>query len=117
MRIVNAPLHPFDYAATVEEIRATVAQYQQAAGGEMDLGPIVDDLSRPGGDPRMAHARAKVGDENGAGRATTAPTLSGSGSHGFSCRSTTPEASVSIMIQRSNSVRSHDSKPPRPCRR
>ena len=37
VRILNAPLHPFDYAAAVEEIRTTVAQYQQAAGGEIDF--------------------------------------------------------------------------------
>jgi hypothetical protein len=46
VRIVNAPLYPFDYAAAVEEIRSTVAQYQQAAGAEIDLGPILDSLSR-----------------------------------------------------------------------
>jgi hypothetical protein len=46
VRIVNAPLHPFDYAAAVDEIRSTVLQYQQAAGGEIDLGPILESLSR-----------------------------------------------------------------------
>jgi peptidase M28-like protein len=45
VRIVNAPLHPFDYAAAVEEIRTTVAQYQQAAGDEIDLTPILESLS------------------------------------------------------------------------
>jgi hypothetical protein len=45
VRIVNAPLHPFDYAAAVEEIRTAVAQYQQAAGDEIDLRPILESLS------------------------------------------------------------------------
>jgi hypothetical protein len=31
VRILNAPLHPFDYAAAVDEIRAAVTQYQHAA--------------------------------------------------------------------------------------
>jgi hypothetical protein len=44
VRILNAPLHPFDYAAAAEEIRAAVASYQQAARGEIDLAPVVDDL-------------------------------------------------------------------------
>ena len=30
VRILNAPLHPFDYAAAVDEMHAAVAQYQQA---------------------------------------------------------------------------------------
>ena len=29
VRILNAPLHPFDYAAAVDEMRAAVAQYQR----------------------------------------------------------------------------------------
>jgi peptidase M28-like protein len=45
VRIVNAPLHPFDYTAAVDEIRAVVQRYQDAAGGDIDLRPIVDDLT------------------------------------------------------------------------
>jgi N-acetylated-alpha-linked acidic dipeptidase len=60
VRILNAPLHPFDYAATVEEIRAAVAQYQQAAGGEMDFGPIIDDLSLVAEDIRTWRAAAEA---------------------------------------------------------
>ena len=52
VRIVNAPLHPFDYAAAVDEIRGAVAQYQQAAGGEIDFGPILDLLTSLGNDIR-----------------------------------------------------------------
>ncbi|MGH9385539.1 MAG: M28 family peptidase [Vicinamibacterales bacterium] len=44
IRILNAPLHPFDYAATIDEIQATVEQYQTAAQGEIDLSPILHDL-------------------------------------------------------------------------
>jgi N-acetylated-alpha-linked acidic dipeptidase len=50
VRILNAPLHPFDYTATLEEIRRTVVEYQQAAGGEIDFGPILESLSRLGDD-------------------------------------------------------------------
>jgi N-acetylated-alpha-linked acidic dipeptidase len=46
VRILNAPLHPFDYAAAAEEMRAAVSNYHEAAAGEVDLGPIVHDLSR-----------------------------------------------------------------------
>jgi N-acetylated-alpha-linked acidic dipeptidase len=45
VRVVNAPLYPFDYAAAVDEIRAAVERYQSAAGGELDLGPVLDDLA------------------------------------------------------------------------
>jgi hypothetical protein len=52
IRIVNAPLHPFDYSLAVDEIAAAVGQYQAAAGGEFDfratldaLGELRDDLT------------------------------------------------------------------------
>jgi hypothetical protein len=48
VRILNAPLHPFDYAASVDEIRAAVAEYQRAAGDEADLTSILDLLDRLG---------------------------------------------------------------------
>ena len=60
VRIVNAPLHPFDYAAAVDEIRGAVAQYQQAAGGEIDLRL---GARRPGG--------ARATDRRLAGRGAT----------------------------------------------
>jgi len=44
LRVANTPLHPFDYGATVAEIAAAVGRYQEAAGGEVDLDPIVEDL-------------------------------------------------------------------------
>jgi hypothetical protein len=46
IRILNAPLHPFDYAATAGEIRGVVKQYQDAAGGEVDFSPILEDLEQ-----------------------------------------------------------------------
>lgn len=45
LRVLNAPLHPFDYAATVDEIREVVSHYQAAAGGEVDLTPLLADLA------------------------------------------------------------------------
>ena len=59
MRILNAPLHPFDYAAAVEEMRAAVAQYQQAAGGEIDLAPLIDDLAALGAEIARVAARRR----------------------------------------------------------
>jgi hypothetical protein len=60
VRILNAPLHPFDYAATLEEIRSTVAHYQQAAGGEVDFAPILESLSRLGDDLRAWRTQAEL---------------------------------------------------------
>jgi hypothetical protein len=63
VRLVNAPLHPFDYAAAAEEIRAAVAQYQQASGGAVDFSRIVDDLSALADELRAfrAEAESRVG--------------------------------------------------------
>jgi len=44
LRVANSPLHPFDYGAAMAEIAAAVGRYQEAAGGDVDLGPIVEDL-------------------------------------------------------------------------
>lgn len=46
LRIVNAPLHPFDYTAAVLEIGAAVQRYQQACGHIVDLKGVSDDLKR-----------------------------------------------------------------------
>jgi N-acetylated-alpha-linked acidic dipeptidase len=46
VRVVNAPLHPFDYTASVLEIGAALQRYQAAAGGELDLNGVKQDLSR-----------------------------------------------------------------------
>jgi N-acetylated-alpha-linked acidic dipeptidase len=46
LRIVNAPLHPFDYAAAVDEMRTAVTAYQHAASGEFDLSPVLHDLEQ-----------------------------------------------------------------------
>ncbi len=65
IRILNAPLHPFDYAAAADEMRAAVSKYRDAAGTELDLGPVVHDLERlavrltewqRGAEAAMAHA-------------------------------------------------------------
>jgi N-acetylated-alpha-linked acidic dipeptidase len=60
VRIVNAPLHPFDYAAAVDEIRSAVAQYQQAAKGEVDFEPILGALSVLGDDIRAWRTKAEA---------------------------------------------------------
>ncbi len=44
VRILNAPLHPFDYTAAIDEMRAAVARYHEAAGGEVDFAPLLADL-------------------------------------------------------------------------
>jgi hypothetical protein len=44
VRLLNAPLHPFDYAAAAGEIRSAVAAYHQAADGHVDLQPVLQDL-------------------------------------------------------------------------
>jgi hypothetical protein len=59
IRIVNAPLHPFDYAAAVDEIRSTVEEYQRAAGAEVDFGPIVHSLAQLATDLRTWRIQAE----------------------------------------------------------
>jgi N-acetylated-alpha-linked acidic dipeptidase len=44
IRAVNAPLHPFDYGATVTEIASAVGKYQEQAAGAVDLVPVLADL-------------------------------------------------------------------------
>jgi N-acetylated-alpha-linked acidic dipeptidase len=44
IRVLNAPLCPFDYAASIDAIAAAVRQHQTAAGEEVDFGPILEDL-------------------------------------------------------------------------
>jgi hypothetical protein len=40
VRILNAPLHPFDYTAPLEEMADAVARYQDAVAGELDLSSV-----------------------------------------------------------------------------
>jgi N-acetylated-alpha-linked acidic dipeptidase len=46
VRVLNAPLYPFDYLAAVDEIATAVADYRDRAAGDVDLTPLVDDLDR-----------------------------------------------------------------------
>lgn len=46
LRIVNAPLYPFDYTAAVLEIGAAVQQYQHAAGDALQLKGVSEGLKR-----------------------------------------------------------------------
>ena len=39
LRVINAPLYPFDYSAAVDEIAKAVGEYRDAAAGEVDLDP------------------------------------------------------------------------------
>jgi len=39
LRVLNAPLHPFDWRNTMREFAATVDRYQAAAGNAFDFGP------------------------------------------------------------------------------
>ena len=42
-RAANAPIHPFDFVATAEELSATLRSYDEAAGGGFDLGPAMEE--------------------------------------------------------------------------
>jgi hypothetical protein len=70
LRVLNAPLLPFDWRETMREFRQTLDRYDKAAGGAFDFGPsraAVDDLdgalerfyaSAPtNGGPDSPHAR------------------------------------------------------------
>jgi hypothetical protein len=46
VRLVNAPVYPFDYAAAIDEMADAIRSYQKAALGEIDLAPLLDDLDR-----------------------------------------------------------------------
>ncbi len=63
VRILNAPLHPFDYAAAVEEIRGAIADYQRAAGKDVDFAPMLDELAALAKDIRTwrAEAESRIG--------------------------------------------------------
>lgn len=65
LRTLNAPVLPFDYRATVDELSATVARYQDAAGHDFDLEPTQDALEalRDALD-EMYEAFATIGDDD-----------------------------------------------------
>lgn len=44
LRVLNAPLNPFDWTRTAAELGATLAKYQEAAGGDFDFGPAREAL-------------------------------------------------------------------------
>ena len=87
VRIVNAPLHPFDYAAAVEEIRGAVAQYQQAAGARSTSArssSVSPSRRRP---PRVAStAEAQIEQAPGDEAEDDDSTASCDGSRGCWCR-------------------------------
>jgi N-acetylated-alpha-linked acidic dipeptidase len=65
VRIVNAPLHPFDYTAAIDEVRAAVARYQEAAGGGVDFAPLLTDLGALGEACAAWQTRAEAGAASG----------------------------------------------------
>ena len=58
VRILNAPLHPFDYSAAVDEIAAAIDGYQRASNGEADFSAVLDDLRTLGDALRRWRAAA-----------------------------------------------------------
>jgi hypothetical protein len=67
VRIVNAPLHPFDYAAAVDEIAEAIAGYQRAAGGEADFTTLLDELTALARDIRAWRGAADARLSDGSG--------------------------------------------------
>jgi N-acetylated-alpha-linked acidic dipeptidase len=67
VRIVNAPLHPFDYTAAIDEVRAAVTRHQEAAGGEVDFAPLLADLTALGETCAAWRARAEADAASGSG--------------------------------------------------
>ena len=45
VRILNAPVHPFDYTRPLEEMADAVTRYQEAAGSDIDLSSVVAALA------------------------------------------------------------------------
>ena len=63
VRILNAPLHPFDYTRPVEEMAAAVGQYQQAGAGEVDFTTVLGEMALLGDDlgAWRADAESRIG--------------------------------------------------------
>ncbi len=66
-RILNAPLHPFDYVAAVDEIHTAIAAYQRAAAGEVDFSVVLEELTELAEDIRRWRAEAERRVERAAG--------------------------------------------------
>jgi hypothetical protein len=66
VRILNAPLHPFDYSAAVDEIATAIDGYQHASHGEVDFGAVLDDLRSLAATLRTWRADADARVANGA---------------------------------------------------
>jgi N-acetylated-alpha-linked acidic dipeptidase len=46
LRLLNAPVYPFDYSAAIDEMTVAIDKYHQAGSGEIDLTPLLEDLRR-----------------------------------------------------------------------
>ena len=103
VRMVNAPLHPFDYAAAVDEIATAVAQYQTgrrrrgrlSADSSRISSALGDEIARVASRGRRADRREPPTTR----RAPAAQRACCGGSRGCWCRSTTRAASASITIR------------------
>ncbi|HSC28770.1 MAG TPA: M28 family peptidase [Vicinamibacterales bacterium] len=60
VRLLNAPLHPFDYGAAADEMRQVLEGYQTRAGGEIDLRPVIEDLRSLAAQIRTWQAEAEA---------------------------------------------------------
>ena len=45
VRILNAPVYPFDYTKPLEEMSEAIDRYQAAAGSELDLSSVASALA------------------------------------------------------------------------
>jgi hypothetical protein len=46
IRLLNSPVYPFAHAAAIDEMTDAIRTYADAAAGEIDLAPLVDDFAR-----------------------------------------------------------------------
>ena len=112
VRILNSPLHPFDYAAAVG--RDSRGRRAVSEGGRQ-RSRLGADRGRPARAARRNRAHGVSAERGARGTAIRRDdagrqTHCCAGSHGPSCRSTTRGASASITIPRSSSDRYRGSR-------
>jgi hypothetical protein len=62
LRVLNAPLHPFDWRVTAADFRRNLEKYQEAAGGVFDFGPSFEALGQLDAALERLYAGAPSGD-------------------------------------------------------
>jgi N-acetylated-alpha-linked acidic dipeptidase len=60
LRVLNAPLHPFDWRQTMHEFSATIERYQTAAGNAFDFAPSRTAIDELAGELGQFYAAAPV---------------------------------------------------------